>query len=163
MKRSNCWEPPYLREEHQEGLYVAAFFSDETNNLLAGYCSKNNIPNSVPAPSLHTTIVYSRVPVLGFEPNHTLEVPVNTTYAKLDVWETQAGPKCLVLHFFSPYLHIRFQEAMSLGATYDFDEYKPHVTLSYDIGDLDHTKLPAITFPLVIAGEYSESLDLDDA
>jgi hypothetical protein len=156
-------EEDYLTPQPQEGLYVAAFFSEETNQAISDYLTTNNIPNPVAGASLHTTIVYSKVPVEGYEPQHSLEIPVNTTYSKLEVWETQTGTNCLVWSFFSPYLHIRFEEAMAAGATYDFDEYKPHITLSYDIGDFDWRLLPKPTFPIVIAGEYAESLDLGDA
>jgi len=141
-----------------EGLYMTAFFDEETNKRLADYIKTNGIPNPVASSSFHTTIVYSRVPVPGFEPHHTLEVPVNTRFSKIECWDTNSG-RTLVLKFFSPYLHFRFQEAIAAGATYDYDEYKPHITLSYDIGDdFAWEDLPAIEFPLTIIGEYSEPL-----
>jgi hypothetical protein len=153
----------YMTPQPQEGLYVAAYFSDNTNRQLATYIEANKIPNPVAASSLHTTIVYSRVPVDGYEAAHTLNVEVNTSYARLEAWDTSGGTKCLVLCYFSPYLHIRFEEAIASGATYDFDEYKPHVTLSYDIGDFDWQSLPQLSFPLIIAGEYCETLDLGES
>jgi hypothetical protein len=48
-------------------------------------------------------------------------------------------------------------------ATYDFPKYEPHITLSYDIGDMDIKKLPNMfdTVPFInITTEYSEDLDL---
>lgn len=143
----------------EPGLYCAAFFDDATTARIGEYLRTHKVPNPVAEPSLHTTIVYSRVPVRGFEAIHTLNVEVNTTYSNLEIWETAQG-NTLVLHYFSPYLFIRFQDAMSHGATYDFEEYKPHVTLSYDVGpDFDLKSLPPINFPLIISGEYMEELD----
>jgi 2'-5' RNA ligase len=49
-------------------------------------------------------------------------------------------------------------------ATYDFPEYKPHITLSYDIGDLDEKNLPDIgkyVDEIGIDEEYGEDLDLN--
>lgn len=149
----------FMNEEKAlPGLYVAAFFSEETNEKLGAWMRENNIQDPVAEASLHTTIVHSRVPVV-FEPNHTLDIKVDTRTAQLEIWDTPSG-RTLVLHYFSPYLHIRFFEAMAAGATYDYDEYKPHVSLSYDVGpDFTIDMVSPIDFSLVIAGEYSEELD----
>jgi hypothetical protein len=145
--------------DQEPGLYVAAFFDEETNNNLAEYMRVNKIPSPVNTASLHTTIVYSKVPVPKFEPNHSVDIEVNTTYSAFECWEMRNGSRCLVLTYFSPYLHLRFEEAMKDGAMYDFDEYKPHVTLSYEMPvDFDVTTLPPLGFPLTIVGEYSEPI-----
>lgn len=149
-------ELPYT-ETH--GLYVAAFLSAQTNRKIAEFQKKHNIPNPVPEMSLHSTIVQSKAPVENFEPNHTIDVVIDPTYCRIECWDTACG-KTLVLVLFSPYLEARFQHAISLGATYDFDEYKPHITLSYDVGDWDHKQVPLPDFTLEIAGEYSEPIYL---
>lgn len=46
-------------------------------------------------------------------------------------------------------------------ATHDFEEYIPHITLSYDIGDFDVSKLPdirAVLPDLYIVSEFNEEL-----
>jgi hypothetical protein len=145
------------------GLYVAAFFSDETNQNLTKYLKDNNIPNPIVSPGFHTTIVYSRVPVNTFEPNHSVDIKINPD-ASLEAWDMQNGMKCLVLCYRSLYLDLRFQEAMAQGATYDFDEYKPHISLSYDLPpDFDVSALPLPEFPIHIIGEYAEPIELEDA
>lgn len=146
----------------EPGLYVAAFFDEETNYRIAEYLRINNIPMPVTSASLHTTIVYSKVPVTTFEPNHSVDIGVNTKHASFECWDMRNGARCLVLKYFSPYLHMRFEEAMKAGAMYDFDEYKPHVTLSYSMPeDFDVATLPALGFPLKIVGEYSEPIIQD--
>lgn len=146
----------------EPGLYVAAFFDEETNNRLADYLRVNKIPAPVISASLHTTIVYSKVPVPTFEPNHSVDIDVNTEFATFECWDMRNGSRCLVLKYFSPYLHMRFQEAMKAGAMYDFDEYKPHVSLSYEMPEgFDVTSLPPLGFPLKIIGEYSEPIIQD--
>jgi hypothetical protein len=145
----------------QQGLYLAAFFSDETTQRIEEYLIGNKIPNSVARSSLHTTIVYSRAPV-EMEPIHTIDVLIPASNCHLEIWDTPSG-RTLVLKFFSPYFLIRFNEAMALGASYDYDEYKPHISLSYDVGPdftIDH--LPTIDFDINVVGEYSEVLDSTD-
>lgn len=147
-------------EANDEGLYVAALYDADTCRKLSEYQRKFNIPNPTPESGFHTTIVYSRVPV-DFEEMHTVDETVNPAFSQIEVWPNDYG-NVLVLKIFSPYLHLRFQEAMAAGATYDFPEYQPHVTLSYDIGDWDHKQLKLPDFPLVITGEYSEPLYFDE-
>lgn len=149
-----AWELK-LNEDPTEGLYVAAFFSEESTAKIATWMQANGIPNPVSRSSLHTTIVYSRQPVPGFEENSHIEVEVDMSFSNLEVWDTAQG-KTLVWHYFSPYLQTRFEEAMSMGATYDFEEYKSHITLSYDIGTFDMTGIRPPTFPITIEGEYAE-------
>lgn len=142
----------------QCGLYLAAFFDDETNEYLERYMEAQGIPNAVPTPSLHTTIVYSRNPI-DMEPLHTIDVIVHRESCSFEVWDTPSG-NTLVLKFFSPYFQIRFNEAMAMGASYDYDEYKPHISLSYDVGDdFDVTQLPPIDFDIRVVGEYAETVD----
>lgn len=142
----------------QSGLYLSAFFDDETNKNLEEFMNRHRIPNAVPTPSLHTTIVYSKSPV-DMEPLHTIDVTVHREGCSFEVWDTPSG-NTLVLKFFSPYFQIRFNEAMALGASYDYDEYKPHISLSYDVGDdFDVSTLPAIDFDIRVVGEYAETLD----
>lgn len=155
---------PWLLEEASqptEGLYVAAFFSEESTKVVGDWIAKHQIPNPVAPSSLHVTIVYSRVPVPDFEENSHVEITVDNTYSTLEVWNTPSG-KTLVLRLDCPYLELRFREAMMAGATYDFEEYNPHITLSYDIGDFDISALPKFNSPLVIEGEYMEIIDFSE-
>lgn len=109
---------------------------------------------------MHTTIVYSRKMVDLF-PGSDL----NESAAIVDVekWDTKYG-STVVGVLDSEYLHSRFKDAMDAGATYDYDDYKPHVTLSYssEIGDISGVKrLLTFPIPLTIIGEEAEPLNLD--
>lgn len=145
--------------QKETGLYVAANYDTATRKAISRYCKDNNIPNPVNEASLHTTIVYSKDPI-EFEVNHTVNSVISRTGTFIDCWRTSEG-QCLVLRLFSTYLHDRFNESIRAGASYDYPDYKPHITLSYDIGDWDFTQLPHIDFDLVIECEYSEPLDLE--
>ena len=71
-------------------------------------------------------------------------------------------PNCLIMEFECVKLTARHKELMEEhDATYDFDEYKTHITFSYDIGEMDHKDLPAFTGPVDIVEEYGEDLDID--
>ena len=62
----------------------------------------------------------------------------------------------------SQYLEERHKYSRILGATYDYPDYKPHITLSYNLGaqaiDLSITD---VNVPITISHEVVEDLDLD--
>lgn len=154
-------------KKQPDGTYAAVKFDDETNKMLVEFCNQNNIPNQLNDNDFHCTVTYSRKYLPDYEPLTTIDPAWNATPDHFEVWES--GPNaykddtthCLVLKLQSPELHERFKYAMDdLGATYDYDEYKPHVTLSYDVGeDFDHESLP-LPGNISIVSEYTEDLDL---
>ena len=143
------------------GLYVAVKFKQETIDKIVAFQELNNIPNPVPAEDLHSTVVYSRVKI-DWTPEDNINLRVNTDASVLETWETRSGKNCLVWHYYSPYQHKRFKEAMEEGATYDFPEYKCHITLSYDCGDVTAEAINKPDFPILLDHEYMEELETDD-
>lgn len=160
-----------LKESKKPGTYVAVKFSDKTNNLLRQYAIDNKIPNRTRTDKLHTTVIYSCKHLEGFKHESvTFDPPLIGTVGKFEVWPTSPKPgtepsNCLVLLYDCPELIKRHNQIMNdYDATYDFDEFKVHTTLSYDIGDLDWKSLPPISDVLSeieIITDYSEPLNLD--
>ena len=70
-----------------------------------------------------------------------------------------------MLKYTCPELNVRHAYLMEKhSATYDFSDFMPHITLSYDICDLNIATLPNIHDYLdtvVIVNEYSRELILD--
>lgn len=145
----------------QQGTYVGLRLSSKTANEFAKYIKENKIPNSVAKTKLHTTILYSRSPV---ECEEKIPVDWAGTFQRFNSFKETAGdPKstnCLVVEIVCPEATSKHNELISAGGTHDFEKYMPHVTLSYDIGTLDFSTLPAIDFPIVFSEMYSEPLDL---
>nr|7T26_A Chain A, Acb1 [Erwinia phage FBB1]7T27_A Chain A, Acb1 [Erwinia phage FBB1] len=138
------------------GLYVAAKFSESTLDALEELQRSLKLPNPVPRDKLHTTIVYSRVNVPYKVASGSFEI---ADKGKLTVFETQSGNRALVLEMDSDYLSARHSYAKALGASYDYPDYRPHITLSYNIGVLNFSGEYKV--PVVLDREYSEELDLE--
>ena len=157
-----------LVEAKKEGLYAAVKFSDDTLERIQKFAKVANIPNLLQATDFHSTLAYSRKPVNDYSPVDGLdEIGTPTSF---EIWESPPNAfkkektYCLVLKYDSDYMHKRFNEIMAMGATYDYDSYKPHMTFSYDVGsEFDIKKLPNIKQLglLNITKEYKEVLDLD--
>ncbi|TFG95161.1 hypothetical protein E4H12_13870 [Candidatus Thorarchaeota archaeon] len=152
----------------KKGTYAGVRFDEPTKLKLQKYVEDNEIPNSTSPEKYHTTVLYSRKHLPNYKAPGVIQPPMTGNPSGLSAWDTQGenGPKtkCLIFQYDSPELSARHSSLMKEHeATFDYPEYKPHVTLSYDIGDMDISSLPDIKGigPLNIVEEYGEDLDLD--
>lgn len=147
-------------DNQQPGTYAAVRFDDKTVKALEKFIKDNKIPN--PNDNWHTTLLYSRKHLPKYLPEKEYQTPYTGTPTEFEIWPSKDKKNVLVLTFSCPQLYQRHHKLMQQhGATYDFDEYKPHVTFSYDVGDFDIKKLPEFKKQLKIIGEYSEDLNTD--
>lgn len=152
------------KEESKPGTYAGVHFSPATLDSLEQYVQDNKIPSPLEKDHFHTTVLYSRKHLPDFEPAGDYDTPMIGVPKKFEIWPSQPDEsghvkKCLVLTYKCDELCQRHKDLMTdHGATYDFDEYKPHVTLSYDIGDFDISELPEFEEELEITNEYGEEL-----
>ena len=147
--------------EQKQGTFVGVRFSEKTQTAINKYIADMNIPNPINSDELHTTIIYSRKPLPTFVEQGMLDEPIIGRFDAFEVWPTKEGGNALVMKYDCAELHARHNEIMNnYDATYDFPEYKVHLTLSYDIGD-EATNLPDFIEPIEIVSEYQEELNLD--
>ena len=158
-----------LLEAAMKGTYAGVKFDTETNRAIHRYLHDNKIPTSVRADRLHTTLLYSRRHLPNYKPAGKYDKPLIAKPLEFDVWKTRPPvgdepSNCLILHISCPELEKRHKELMKQhDAQYDYDEYHPHITLSYNIGKLDVKKLPSFkdaVKEIKIVEEYGEDLDL---
>lgn len=152
----------------KDGTYIAVHFSRKTQNKLAKLAEALGInkENRVERKKMHCTVVYSRNPFTNFKIHGKMKEPWIGTPTKLEIFPTQSGARALVLRFDCPKLverHEYFKKEH--GATYDYDEYKIHATLCYDVGedwqipkDFD---IKEHVDEIEIDEEYYEPLNLD--
>lgn len=150
----------FLNEE-KKGTYVGVRFSDKTKSDIKKYMAGMDIPNPINNDKLHTTLIYSRKNLPKFKALGDLDKNIIGKFKKFEMWDTQDGNRALVMTYDAPELTARNKEITDEhGATSDYDEYKVHLTLSYDLGDYD-SPLKDYTGVIEIVNEYYEPLDLD--
>lgn len=156
------------KEKDPDGTYAGVELSKSTKDAIVKYCKDNKIPNCTEPSKLHTTVLYSRKYLPDYKPAGKYDEPMIGTPTEFDVWgskpttENPNPKRCLVLQYKCKELSDRHEYLMDKHeATYDYDEYKPHVTFSYDIGDMVIDKLPKFKHDIEIVKEYSEDLNLD--
>jgi DNA-directed RNA polymerase subunit M/transcription elongation factor TFIIS len=155
-----------LKESTQEdsrGVYVAIKYNQSACDDLLDFINKYKIPSTLKAEYFHTTLIYSRKWADIKELDDDMEDSEIVAKPKeLHVFETFDKKRALVIKLDCPYLDERHNYLMQkYDLTYDYDEYIAHITLSYDIGDLDIPK--DVEFPKFfrIQSEYQEDLNLE--
>jgi hypothetical protein len=142
------------------GTYVAVKVLKPCSSYLYKFCQDKGIPTDqhMFEHDLHTTLIYSRKPCPDIitMPNLVHEAYFNG----FDMFSNSHGEKCvLVMKLNAPTLvqrHLLLMEQHQ--ATYDFESYVPHITLSYDfMGDIS-TLLP-YTKEILLSNEWIEELE----
>lgn len=134
-----------MEKKNEPGTYAGYKYDKDGVALLSKYAKDNELPNPLDPDKTHTTLLYSRKPCPDYKPLGKLDPPIKCKIKEMEVWPTQSKKNALVVTLDAPDMCKRHKTLMDEHeATYDFDEYKPHITLSYDIGDLDVDKLPQI-------------------
>lgn len=152
----------------ESGTYAAVTFSEDTVASLAELQEKLEVPNPLDSSDFHSTLLYSRKPLPNYiaQGELTPVVTSDTEDFTLQIWPSNGGEKnVLVLTYPCEWLSNRWESLMDEhGATWDFPDFTPHVTLSYDVGDWK-PKEQIVQFaskkPIVIVNEYSKPLDED--
>lgn len=122
--------------KHPNGTYISATLSKKSQKDLDSWVSKQNIPNPADPKQYHSTIIYSRKGIPEAK-NHKITLPMSAKIKEWKIFPTQTGGKCLVAIMDSPELEKHHKHFRSeYGATHDYPDYHPHVTISYDFGDL---------------------------
>ncbi len=152
------------------GTYAAVKFDEATKDALLTYAKENKLPHVVKRDSLHCTLLYSHKHCPDYKAIGKIDPPMIATPDGFNVWESSENEdgtktKCLVVKLNCPELVNRHKELMDEhGATFDYPTYTPHVTLSYDIGDIDTndmTDIKKVVPTLTIIEEYGEDLKSD--
>jgi len=149
------------------GKYVGVRFTPETKQTLSDIIHKEKVPNSIDIEKLHSTVAYSKGSnIPGYEVSGEFEEPIRGEIKEFDIFPSQDGCNCLVAKLNCPELDDLHNQTMEHGATYDYDEYIPHVTLSYDAGDWSKDDLNKLTkkykgTKIDISEEYETEIEED--
>lgn len=155
-------EEIYEAKEKKNGTYVGLRFSDKTKRSIRKFIEKNDIPapDSIKENGgLHCTLIFSRKILPHFKPRKDLDIKAKSKGFK----KLGENENCLVMELNSPAIVKRHKDIRRIhGATHDFDDYIPHITLSTKAEDFDEESLPDFTDPIEVVKEYTQFLDLDE-
>lgn len=157
---------PFLLEG-VHGTYAGVRFDPLTVRDLMIMQDMLNLPNRLDPEKFHSTLLFSRKPLPNYVPfgHYPVSPTSDTNQFELKVFKTGSGKNALVLAYDSSFLSNRHKELMKEhGGTWDHPSFIPHITLSYDIGDMN-VELGPTSFisdrKIVIVEEYGDDLDLN--
>jgi hypothetical protein len=121
---------------------------------------------------LHVTICYSKEPLVWESVPDTKDeilVPalddlpddVEKPVRKIEMFGKEKN--VLVIQFESDELRDRWQEFMDAGASYDFPEYKSHITITYKSAGLDEDELEPYRGEILLGPEVFQPIERDDS
>ena len=114
----------------------------------------------MPPSDLHVTLVYSKTPVdWSTIPDSTGPVRIPGGAFARDRKIEQFDGGAVVLRFESKELSDRWAELRALGAESSYPTYKPHVTITYEPGDIDLTKVQPYLGDLEFSYEIFEEVN----
>ncbi len=141
------------------GTYVAFRFNQETVTMIKDLMIKHEVPNPISLDDLHCTVAYSRNTLPKVKPQRTIEPAWKGMSSQFDVFVSEEGKRCLVLRFNCAQVYSRHWYLVTYeNSTHDFPSYLPHISLSYDIGDLDVSHLIHEPIEITIIEEFSQPL-----
>lgn len=129
-----------------KGTYIFVVIDDNSQQNIQNYINNNNIPNPVADGTLHCTLIKSQQTTIKHIPIHIYSTQLVGIPTELSVWETTTGSNCLVMVFNCCELVDRHQSIVcNHNITHYQSDYISHITLSYDVGNLNVQDLPSIT------------------
>jgi 2'-5' RNA ligase len=137
--------------KHKDGTYVSIDLSKESRDLLDHFVEMNlGLTERVDPSTYHITVIYSRTPVpsaenyLGYGNDQPARV------IGYEVFPTKNDGHCLVMRLEFPFAELLNKQLTAEGATSDYPEYKPHLTIAYDMKDIvDPESLPIPQFHMI--------------
>ena len=155
---------------------TASFAADDPRTLyvyrpllnpedVIAWAREQGFASTLAAEDLHVTITYSKTPVnwmlmggfWGWGPD-TAQHLVPPGGPRL---VEQLGDNAVAIVFTSGHLEQRHKEMRAAGTSWDYSSYLPHVTISYDPGDIDLAKVTPYRGELRFGPEVFEELDPD--
>lgn len=118
-------------QDHLHGTYAELCPSNKSQRILEKIIQQLALDTPTPSAELHCTVTYSRrpCPELG---DYRPDIPIGADVLGFRIFSMQNGNRCLVLELHSDDIMDLHKYAMELGCSYDYPDYTPHITLSYN-------------------------------
>lgn len=131
------------------GLFVSVDLDESCRQKLAQFFDQNlPLTPRVSPNSYHLTLIYSRTPIFLTEILSFSKIEAKIL--SYEIMMTRRYGKCLILNLDSPQAEELFHLLEKMGGRSDFKEFKPHITLAYNIQDnLEIEELEVPNFELI--------------
>lgn len=150
--------PPKLRKARKRTLYVMRPLINADD--LVAWAKAQGFGKALTADDMHVTVAFSRAKVDWSEvaePTIDVRVPASESRSL----ERLGDKGAIGLRFESSILATRWRVFRDAGASWDWPGYKPHVTITYDAGDIDIDAITPYNGELLFGPEQFAEVDED--
>lgn len=132
---------------------------------ILAWAKAQGFETTVPADDLHVTVAYSRQALdwmkVGGDWGSRQDGGLTVAPGGARLVEPLGSEGAVVLLFNSSELAWRHMQIREAGASWDYEEYQPHVTITYAAGDLDLSKVEPYRGKIEFGPEIFQALDTD--
>lgn len=151
-----------FRQAAQDAAPRSLYVSRKLLNAkdVLDWARSQGLKNLVAPAEMHATVAYSRAPVDWMavaQAWNSDKVKVPAGGPRLV--EPIGGKGAVALLFTSWDFSSRHREILEAGASWDHPDYTPHVTLTWDLGDADLSKVVPYNGPLTFGPEVFEEIN----
>lgn len=145
--RSLYGDAAQVRDARPRTLY--AYRKLLNADALVAWAAEQGFATTLPPEDMHVTLCYSREPFDwmkidgGYGGDTDEQGRLRVKPGGVRIVEELGGGGAVALLFTSSALSWRHEDLKRVGASYDDDQYQPHVTITYSRGDVD----PALVEP----------------
>lgn len=143
-------------EKADQGVYISRKVLNDYDFIE--WAKDNGFDKTVSDGEMHVTISFSRDP---FEPGEYKQDAITIKPNQYKSVEPLGDDGAFVLKFDSDQLQKEWKECIDKGASWDYESYMPHMTITYYGQGVDLSKVKLPTFPMVLGERIIAPLDLD--
>lgn len=129
---------------------------------ILAWATAQGFESTVPADDLHVTIAYSKQAMdwmkVGSDWSGQRDGSLSISPGGARLIEPLGSEGAVVLLFNSSELSWRHMQIREAGASWDFEDYQPHITITYDAGSLDLSKVKPYRGRIEFGPEIFEDL-----
>lgn len=151
-------KPDPMKDAAPRTLYVSRKVINGAD--LIKWAKGQGFTSTLPAEDLHVTITSTRTPVDWMAMGSTWEDEVKVPRGGARLMEV-FGEGAVVLLFKSNMLEWRHREMVDAGASWDHEDYQPHITISYDGAPADLSKVEPYQGEIVLGPELFAEVNED--
>lgn len=144
-----------IPEQEPKSWYVRRDVLNKQDIL--NWLNNNELGLSVALDTLHMTFVYSRTPFVAPDPDPSKLTIPNGEYRV----KRLGDDKVVVLEVDHAKLQPFWQRYIDAGASWDYEKYTPHITLTYNGDNLDLSSVTSYTGYIILGPEIQEDLKTD--
>jgi 2'-5' RNA ligase len=143
-----------------EGVYGSFKLTEESTKKLSDWIEENEIVEPVQDDDLHITTTYSKADLeKEIEPSESKNIRLSSKDFAIATYG-----RALVIEVESKELEDIHDAAIAAGASYDYETYKPHITISYN-AEANENIIPLLfppDFDIILSHEEIQPLKLKE-